>query len=450
MEIGNSILKPEFDYSNLVAEKLAHCEKLIQEKKLQDVLDILLPLEKQTRTANDAHSTAKVLVAIVKFCYQTGDLNALNENIHILSKRRSQLKQAVTKMVQEAYEYVDKITNMEQKLQLIETLRTVTAGKIYVEIERARLTRKLAQIKEADGNIDEAATLLQELQVETYGSMEKREKIEFLLEQMRICLLKNDYIRTQIISRKINIRAFEDEKFHDLKLKYYEYMIKLDQHECQYLNIYKHFKHIYETPCIKQNPAHMKEALKNVVIYLLLSPYDNEQHDHLHRLYEDKNLRELPEYFELLKLFKTDEIINWRSLAMHFENDLKVGRETLPATNAFKDADGVKRWNDFRSRIVEHNMRVMAKYYTRIYTKRMADLLDLSPEETEEFLSNLVVNKVIHAKIDRLVGIVTFEKKKDPNNILNNWSNDLNFLMKTINKTTHLINKEEMIHAVKS
>lgn len=117
-------------------------------------------------------------------------------------------------MVQEACTYVDQISDMDTKLKLIDTLRTVTAGKIYVEIERARLTRKLAAFKEAAGKIDEAASILQELQVETYGSMEKREKIEFLLEQMRVCLLKGDYIRTQIISRKISVRSFEDEKLH--------------------------------------------------------------------------------------------------------------------------------------------------------------------------------------------------------------------------------------------
>ena len=122
-------------------------------------------------------------------------------------------------MVQEACTYVDQITDMEQKLKLIDTLRTVTAGKIYVEIERARLTRKLATYKEEQNNIEEAASILLELQVETYGSMEKREKIEFLLEQMRVCLLKGDFIRTQIISRKISIRAFEDESFHVIFLR---------------------------------------------------------------------------------------------------------------------------------------------------------------------------------------------------------------------------------------
>ena len=55
---------------------------------------INLSLKKlKLKKACDAHSTARVLVAVVKFCYQRRDYNALNENIHLLSKRRSQLKQ---------------------------------------------------------------------------------------------------------------------------------------------------------------------------------------------------------------------------------------------------------------------------------------------------------------------------------------------------------------------
>lgn len=36
---------------------------------------------------------------------------------------------------------------------------------IYVEIERARLTKTLANIKEQSGDVKEAASILQELQV---------------------------------------------------------------------------------------------------------------------------------------------------------------------------------------------------------------------------------------------------------------------------------------------
>lgn len=182
---------------------------------------------------------------------------------------------------------------------------------------------------------------------------------------------------------------------------------------------------------------------------MLLSPFDNEQQQILHGLSADKNLQKLPKYNDLIKLIKTDEVINWRNLIEHFEQDLKIGDSSYPATDAFKSDEGAKRWTDFKTRIVEHNMRVMAKYYTRIQTKRMSSLLDLTEEETEEFLSNLVINKTISGKVDRLTGIVTFEKQKDPNEMLNDWSNNLSLLMNTINKTTHLINKEEMVHAVK-
>lgn len=40
--------------------------------------------------------------------------------------------------------------------------------------------------------------------------MEKKEKVEFILEQMRLCLAKKDYIRTQIISKKISTKFFDE------------------------------------------------------------------------------------------------------------------------------------------------------------------------------------------------------------------------------------------------
>lgn len=40
---------------------------------------------------------------------------------------------------------------------------------IYVEIQRARLTRKLAAYKEAEGKVSEAADILQEVAVVSHG-----------------------------------------------------------------------------------------------------------------------------------------------------------------------------------------------------------------------------------------------------------------------------------------
>lgn len=78
--------------------------------------------------------------------------------------------------------------------------------------------------------------------------------------------------------------------------------------------------------------------------------------------------------------------------------------------------------------------------------KRMSEHLDLSLEETEEFLSKLVVKKAVDARTDRPAGIVCFAHNKQPDAILNEWSSNLNALMDLLNKTTHLINREECVH----
>jgi len=448
---SGTIVKMEVDYSTTCDEKIPQCKELAKkgDAGIKEALDALLALEKQTRTGADTVSTGRVLVAIVQICYDAGKLTELNDNVVTLTKRRSQLKQAVTKMVQECCSYVDQIKDKETKLKLINTLRNVTEGKIYVEVERARLTHKLSLIKEADGDITEAATILQELQVETYGSMEKKEKVELILEQMRLCLAKKDYIRTQIISKKISQKFFEDPAAHQLKLRYFKLMIELNQHEGSYLSICKHYRAILNTPVVQEDAEERKRILRHVVLYLVLSPYDNEQADLTQRVKVDsKDLETIPRYKELLDLFTTSELINWGSLCSSFDSELKKGSVDSPPTDVFdiNTEEGKKRWRDLKDRVVEHNILIMAKYYTRINLQRMAELLDLSVAESEEFLSGLVVNGSVRAKTDRLASVVHFTPDKDPNDILNEWSSNVTALMNLVNRTTHLINKEEMVH----
>ncbi|CAG9828475.1 unnamed protein product [Diabrotica balteata] len=85
---------------------------------------------------------------------------AVNEQIVLLSKRRSQLKQAVAKMVQECCTYVNKTSDKETKVTLIGTLRKVTECKIYVGVERVRLTHKLAKIYEDADDIQQTADII--------------------------------------------------------------------------------------------------------------------------------------------------------------------------------------------------------------------------------------------------------------------------------------------------
>jgi len=448
VDMKGNVVKMEVDYSEKCDEKIPLCEEKAKKGEIAEAIEILLTLEKQTRTAADMISTSRILVAVMKICFDNKNLEMLNENLMLLTKRRGQLKQAVIKMVQEVCTYVDCIDSKDEKLKLIETLRTVTSGKIYLELERARVTRKLASIKEAEGDIAEAASVLQELQVETYGSMEKREKVEYILEQMRLCLAKRDFVRMQIISKKISVKFFDDNKEQDLKLKFYQLMIELCHNEGGYLAICRHYRAVYDTPSIQDDKEKMKEALRNVVLYIVLSPYNNEQADLIARISEEINLEEISIYKEILKNFTTNELIHWTRFKELYEKELCVGSDTNPATGVFKveTEQGAKRWSDLKKRVVEHNIRVMEKYYTKITMKRMSELLDLSIEESETFLSDLVTSKTVYAKIDRPAGIVVFRPPKDSSDTLNAWSRDVSELMNLLNKSTHLITKEQMVH----
>ncbi len=79
-------------------------------------------------------------------------------------------------------------------------------------------------------------------------------------------------------------------------------------------------------------------------------------------------------------------------------------------------------------------MRIMAKYYTHVRIQKMTELLVLTKDEAKQFLSNLVSNKTISAKIDRLQDIITFQQKQSPQEILNEWSVNLNSLITIFNQ----------------
>lgn len=122
---------------------------------------------------------------MVKLAFDAKNWNTLNEIIVTMSKKRALIKYAIKNMVEDCCEMIDKIPSEDERNRLIDTLRTVTAGKIYVEVERARLTKRVVEKLEKEGKYDEAWNNLIELQVETFGSMEIKEKV-MILELLKL------------------------------------------------------------------------------------------------------------------------------------------------------------------------------------------------------------------------------------------------------------------------
>jgi len=458
--------------------------KTIAKVNLEEALEKLLSIEKSQRLAADAIGTKKVCVAIVQVCFFARKWKTLNEHIVLLSKRRAQLKQAVVGMVQEAMTYIDQLDDLALKTELIETLSTVTAGKIYVEVERARLVRQLAGIKEDSGDIDAAAEAMQEVAVETYGAMAKTEKVAFILEQVRLCLDKKDFVRGTILSKKISTRTFvekeekkvkkekkegevkpEDSKpdkedndpqkappeqpplegtptMPELKLMYYALLIRINIHASEYLEVCRCYQSVFQDPQIQLDPTRWQPVLKKICWYVVLASYGTEQQSMLHSVAGEKKLGDLPAFQCLVKLFTTNELIRWPSVKSTYEEEMNQEEEI------FGGESGAKRVADIRQRCVEHNILVIQKYYQRINLTRLAELLDVDQPTAERHLSEMVVAKTVTAKLDRPAGIVDFVGKRDAAGVLNEWAANIDRVLNLVDLSCHQIHKECMLHKV--
>ena len=355
-----------------------------------------------------------------------------------------------------------------------------------MEVERARVTRILSDMKKEQGDLNAAAEILCELQVETFGSMERREKTEFILEQVTLCIEKGDWTQASILSRKINTKYFsrkpkktpeqeakekadlEEKKkkekaksteeeipkekpvddVTDLKLRYYEQQITLAKHESKYLDACKHYRQVLDTESVENNPDQLKAVLQRVIYYIILAPHNNEQSDLLHRIVKDTRNSQVATEAALVKLFTISELMRWPLISQRFGPHLcntDVFAQNAPPTSSDEQKQAHARFEDLRKRVIEHNVRVVAKYYTQIRMPRLCQLLDLDEEETEKYISQLVTDKTVYAKIDRPARVVTFAKARSADEVLNEWSSDMRSLLGLLERIDHLITKEEMM-----
>lgn len=405
------------------------------QSKIQEALDKYFKTEKILRLAGQGESTTKIVVEIIRLCADCEQWDLLNDQILVLNKKRNQIKQAVTRMVQTAMEYLDKTPSRDAKIKLINTLRQVSEGKIYVEMELANLVKILSLMKEQEGAIDEAATLIQTIQVETIGSMRHEEKIAYILLQMRLCLDNKDYIRANILSKKITNRSISSPKQVELKIRYYNLMIRYYLFKREWLSAAQSYNQIYQSLKEKHESV-WNEHLTNLVFYVILAPYDHEQSDLLHRIAGEKNLEEscVATERELINHFVKNELIEWPVFKTRFAPFI-----AKPAYAA--------ETKDLHARVTEHNLRVANTFYANISIRRLAQLLHLSEDDTESFISKMVQNKTINAKIDRIDGVVSFRQTKSKNELLNDWHADIASVLRLVEKTNLLIHKERMVHA---
>ncbi|KZS95799.1 PCI-domain-containing protein [Sistotremastrum niveocremeum HHB9708] len=457
----SEVKKQERDYTPEVDALLPDAIALADSGKVPEAIDTLLALEKQTRNASDVKSTTRLATTIMDIAHKAQDWDLVVSSLSLLAKKHGQLKATIQAIVEQAVSWLDEIkekAGLEAWFNTAEGVRTVSEGRIFLERERARVTLMLAHYHEKKAeteglpSLETASEMLSEMQVETYSSMERKEKTQFILEQMRLLMRvaeakdeqagtdgkgegggEAEWVKVRISGRKVNEAFLTEKENEELKLKYYELMIKYGLHTEAYLDVAKYWYKVWETPSIKSDEGENGKgwlALVHIACFVIVAPHNNEQSDMLNRLFVDPALKKLESLYLLVKCFTTKELSRWPGVESLYG-------AMLEKTDVFtrETPGGRKRYEDLHTRVIEHNIRVIARYYTRMTLARLTSLLDLSVEKTEETLSRLVVAGTVYARIDRPAGIIDFKAKRGVEDVMNEWSTDMQKLLGLVEKS---------------
>ena len=150
-------LEERVDLTGETDAKLEQSATLAKGGQLKEALALLAALEKRCRVGNDTPNLVRVCEASLQLCKDAGDEELLITTLQTLSTRRSQKTQAVRALVQKSMPWCVteqftplKVSTPEEKVardKLVDNLREISDGKIFLEGERARLTRCMAIIK---------------------------------------------------------------------------------------------------------------------------------------------------------------------------------------------------------------------------------------------------------------------------------------------------------------
>jgi 26S proteasome regulatory subunit N5 len=282
--------------------------------------------------------------------------------------------------------------------------------------------------------------------VETYGSMDYREKIEFILYQMRLLIRKEDWVRLMIVSRKINTKYLEVADLEDLTIIYNSYLYILHREEMEYLPAARVLKKIGDL--LKGGSVRVQAmtavdfgfrldkdfVLTNSVFFSITAEYSQEKVKLLNDWKNDyqEYLVRNPVINRLVTTCLSNDLISC-NLADWGTEQVEIFSPTF--------VNNQKNLEAFKNQLVQHNLKVVSKFYNTVTIDRLTVLFGITMKEVEVQLCELITSKQISAKIDRPAGIVTFSEKKKEDEILDEWVGDVSKALELIDITAGLIQR---------
>ncbi len=256
------------------------------------------------------------------------------------------------------------------------------------------------------------------------------------------------------MSNKVKRAVLDEEGMAGLKVKFYSLLLDYHRHKRDAFELAKCYHAIYSTPAVQEEDSCWKEALMNTVVFLCPSEYSNKVRDMMEWVNLNPRLDRIPKCRGMLSAYLKDKII--RSPLAH-----QAALESMPAFVEDVDSGGGinndgnglplllssrEHWHEtFHMRIVQHNLRVALLYYRHVHTLHLAQLLCLNAEATGHYISGMVSNGTLYAKIDCPRDVVRFMRKRCKEEMLLDWASNIGKLLGLLKEMTYLIHNRSHV-----
>ena len=357
---------------------------ILTEEILKDVeLKKLIDEEKVTRLENEYEKNRNICKQILSIIHNRNDFPNFLRLFEYLTQRRNQSRESIISMVKNCLnEILPNLKNNKDSSDLLQTIIKVTEGKIFVEYEYSQAIRRMTEIHLMNNQIDEAAKLIQDVQIEAFGSLDNSYKVDYILFQMQVLLEKGDFIRTLIVSNKIKRNHLDDEGFELLKIRFFKLMIQYFFHEKKYIEVSKCYKILYDfVKLIDEKLIDVEKKNKEIKPEILDNYIKVKKENDLQKLFENwvLFLSICPPELETKNMLN-ELILKYKKQLDFNKNILYIVEERLSDDiilidntlfNKFKDFEIFKQNQDliklFRKYWIQHDLSLFEKFFAKIH-----------------------------------------------------------------------------------
>lgn len=452
---------------------------------MQETLAALLEQERISRQESRMEKSLELLEEIAELLWRARDFRLLMKTTQTLTSKRGQPVKAISKMVRMCMGYISSIDDEVVRMEFVETMKGVCEKKIYLEVEYARCCMMIVKHKEKEGatreDILEAAKIMENVQVETYGSMDKFEKLEFILYQMKLNILLKDYTKLIIVSKKVNLKFFNDAAFAKLETTFYLYKLQYHLMKDEYAEIAECLSGVHsalgkgdkeedeaslkikeETPSDFDYDPFVREiagtfldksaACQSYLAFMLLEDFSLDKLDRIKKEWEKQQVT-LASHFgmrNLVQAFMTKEISSCR-LEDYSLNELLVFDVYGPYGNKYHaqlEKQLIKKNLHSGTPLlllkIPLSLTQVSLYYSNIRFTKLSKLLRNSIIKIEDNLCELIFEDKVTCVIDRPAELINFRIQKTEAELIDDWVGNINDIVDLVDFVCERIEREDV------